>query len=210
VSCKSKRVRGAGEDFDLPRGKPRSSKIRTTSLRWRTTSRSSRTITRVPCRLRTMSNPAERPWPSRTNTFCSVLGRRSAYHAFCGCDGSTAPCASIVVVSAKAGCYSFCYISFQQSRPFRRDRKRWRLRQQRCLEVASRPAIKIGCRGLRVFCRCGGHTRRPPLEVAGQGRKWRAARNFMSHLKHASLHLVPAGHWLQLDEPQQVASGMLA
>jgi hypothetical protein len=33
--------------------------------------------------------------------------------------------------------------AIQQSRPFRRDaiRKRWRLRQQRCLEVASRPAM---------------------------------------------------------------------
>src|ERR1700737_848107 len=30
---------------------------------------------------------------------------------------------------------------FQQSRLFRRDRKRCRLRQQRCLEVASRPAM---------------------------------------------------------------------
>jgi pimeloyl-ACP methyl ester carboxylesterase len=36
------------------------------------------------------------------------------------------------------------------------------------------------------------------------------ARNFMSHLKHASLHLVPAGHWLQIDEPEQVAKEMLA
>jgi pimeloyl-ACP methyl ester carboxylesterase len=36
------------------------------------------------------------------------------------------------------------------------------------------------------------------------------ARTFMSHLKHASLHLVPAGHWLQIDEPEQVAKEMLA
>ena len=36
-------------------------------------------------------------------------------------------------------------------RQFRRDRKRWRLRQQRCLEVASRPAMSaqsMGCVGL--------------------------------------------------------------
>jgi haloalkane dehalogenase len=31
-----------------------------------------------------------------------------------------------------------------------------------------------------------------------------------SHLKHASLTIVPAGHWLQIDEPQQVASAMLS
>src|SRR5437660_10516078 len=40
------------------------------------TSRSSRTITTVPCTFRTMTNPAARPWPSRKNTFCGVLGRR--------------------------------------------------------------------------------------------------------------------------------------
>jgi len=40
--------------------------------------------------------------------------------------------------SAKTDRYRFCYIPFQQSRLFRRDRKRWRLRQQHCLEVASR------------------------------------------------------------------------
>jgi hypothetical protein len=56
-------------------------------------------------------------------------------------DGSTTPCASIVIVSAKTDRYRFGYITFRQSRPFRRDRKRWRLRQQRCLEVASRPAM---------------------------------------------------------------------
>jgi hypothetical protein len=33
-------------------------------------------------------------------------------------DGSTAPCASIVVVSAKTDRYRFCYIPFQQSRLF--------------------------------------------------------------------------------------------
>jgi pimeloyl-ACP methyl ester carboxylesterase len=31
-----------------------------------------------------------------------------------------------------------------------------------------------------------------------------------SQLKHASLTLVPAGHWLQIDEPQQVAVAMLS
>ncbi len=31
-----------------------------------------------------------------------------------------------------------------------------------------------------------------------------------SQLKHASLILVPAGHWLQIDEPQQVATAMLS
>lgn len=31
-----------------------------------------------------------------------------------------------------------------------------------------------------------------------------------SHLKHSSLHLVPAGHWLQVDEPAQVAKAMLS
>ena len=30
-----------------------------------------------------------------------------------------------------------------------------------------------------------------------------------SHLKQSSLHVVPAGHWLQLDEPEQVAKAML-
>jgi pimeloyl-ACP methyl ester carboxylesterase len=29
-------------------------------------------------------------------------------------------------------------------------------------------------------------------------------------LKHASLYLVPAGHWLQIDEPEQVATEMLS
>lgn len=31
-----------------------------------------------------------------------------------------------------------------------------------------------------------------------------------SHLKHSSLHLVRAGHWLQIDEPEQVAKAMLS
>ena len=31
-----------------------------------------------------------------------------------------------------------------------------------------------------------------------------------SHLKHSSLHLVRAGHWLQVDEPEQVAKAMLS
>jgi hypothetical protein len=37
---------------------------------------------------------------------------------FSRCDGSTAPCASIVVVSAKTDRYSFCYFPFQQSQFF--------------------------------------------------------------------------------------------
>jgi hypothetical protein len=36
------------------------------SLRWRITSRSSRTITRVPCTLRTMTNPAARSWSRKS------------------------------------------------------------------------------------------------------------------------------------------------
>jgi pimeloyl-ACP methyl ester carboxylesterase len=35
------------------------------------------------------------------------------------------------------------------------------------------------------------------------------AKNFQSHLKHTSLRLIPAGHWLQIDEPEQVAKEML-
>jgi haloalkane dehalogenase len=31
-----------------------------------------------------------------------------------------------------------------------------------------------------------------------------------SQLKHASLTLVPAGHWLQIDEPQRVATAVLS
>jgi haloalkane dehalogenase len=31
-----------------------------------------------------------------------------------------------------------------------------------------------------------------------------------SHFRHASLHLVPAGHWLQSDLPEQVAKVMLS
>jgi haloalkane dehalogenase len=31
-----------------------------------------------------------------------------------------------------------------------------------------------------------------------------------SHLKHSSLDMVPAGHWLQVDEPEQVAKAMLS
>lgn len=31
-----------------------------------------------------------------------------------------------------------------------------------------------------------------------------------SHLKHSSLHVVPAGHWLQVDEPEQVAKERLS
>jgi haloalkane dehalogenase len=35
------------------------------------------------------------------------------------------------------------------------------------------------------------------------------AKDFQSHLKDASLHLIPAGHWLQIDEPALVAKAML-
>lgn len=36
------------------------------------------------------------------------------------------------------------------------------------------------------------------------------AEDFHSRLKHASLHLIAAGHWLQIDEPEQVAHAMLS
>lgn len=36
------------------------------------------------------------------------------------------------------------------------------------------------------------------------------ARDFQSHLKRPSLHLLPAGHWPQLDEPELVAEAMLS
>ncbi|MBT2302421.1 alpha/beta hydrolase [Variovorax paradoxus] len=36
------------------------------------------------------------------------------------------------------------------------------------------------------------------------------ANDFQSHLKHASLRLIPAGHWLQIDEPALVAKEMLS
>jgi pimeloyl-ACP methyl ester carboxylesterase len=36
------------------------------------------------------------------------------------------------------------------------------------------------------------------------------AKDFQSHLRHASLHLISAGHWLQIDEPAQVANEMLS
>ncbi len=35
------------------------------------------------------------------------------------------------------------------------------------------------------------------------------AEEFRSRLKHASLDLISAGHWLQIDEPEQVARVML-
>ncbi|NBD23085.1 alpha/beta fold hydrolase [Paenibacillus glycinis] len=35
------------------------------------------------------------------------------------------------------------------------------------------------------------------------------AKDFQLHLKHASLHILPAGHWLQIDSPEQVAAIML-
>jgi pimeloyl-ACP methyl ester carboxylesterase len=36
------------------------------------------------------------------------------------------------------------------------------------------------------------------------------AKYYHAHLKHASLQLIPAGHWLQIDEPALVAHAMLA
>jgi len=36
------------------------------------------------------------------------------------------------------------------------------------------------------------------------------AERRMSQLKHPSLTVVPAGHWLQIDEPRQVATAMLS
>jgi pimeloyl-ACP methyl ester carboxylesterase len=36
------------------------------------------------------------------------------------------------------------------------------------------------------------------------------AKDFQSHLKHSSLHVIPAGHWLQVDAPAQVAKEMLS
>jgi haloalkane dehalogenase len=36
------------------------------------------------------------------------------------------------------------------------------------------------------------------------------AADFKSHLKQASLHLIQAGHWLQIDEPELVAKEMLS
>jgi len=36
------------------------------------------------------------------------------------------------------------------------------------------------------------------------------AREFQSHLKHSALCLLPAGHWVQLDEPALVAKAMLS
>ena len=35
------------------------------------------------------------------------------------------------------------------------------------------------------------------------------AEELRSHLKHASFRLPPAGHWLQIDVPEQVAKGVL-
>ena len=34
--------------------------------------------------------------------------------------------------------------------------------------------------------------------------------DFRSHLKHSSLHVIQAGHWLQVDAPEQVAKEMLS
>ena len=36
------------------------------------------------------------------------------------------------------------------------------------------------------------------------------AQDFQAHLKRPTLHLLPAGHWVQIDEPEQVAKLMLA
>jgi haloalkane dehalogenase len=36
------------------------------------------------------------------------------------------------------------------------------------------------------------------------------AEDFQSHLKNASLHVLSAGHWPQIDEPEQVAKAMLS
>jgi haloalkane dehalogenase len=35
------------------------------------------------------------------------------------------------------------------------------------------------------------------------------ARELQSHLKHSTLHLIAAGHWLQSDAPDQLAQLML-
>jgi pimeloyl-ACP methyl ester carboxylesterase len=36
------------------------------------------------------------------------------------------------------------------------------------------------------------------------------AKDRASHFKHASLHVLPAGHWLQSDVPEQVAKAMVS
>jgi pimeloyl-ACP methyl ester carboxylesterase len=36
------------------------------------------------------------------------------------------------------------------------------------------------------------------------------AEDLRSHLSDASLHRIPAGHWVQIDEPELVASAMLS
>jgi pimeloyl-ACP methyl ester carboxylesterase len=36
------------------------------------------------------------------------------------------------------------------------------------------------------------------------------AEDRRSHLKHGSLHVLPGGHWLQVDIPEQVARAMLS
>ena len=38
----------------------------------------------------------------------------------------------------------------------------------------------------------------------------RVAEERQSHLKASSLHVLPAGHWLQSDLPEQVAQAMLS
>ncbi|MEA2817496.1 MAG: haloalkane dehalogenase [Rhodospirillaceae bacterium] len=36
------------------------------------------------------------------------------------------------------------------------------------------------------------------------------AKDRASHFRHASLHVLPAGHWLQSDLPEQVAKAMVS
>ena len=62
--------------------------------------------------------------------------------------------------------YRFCYILFRQSRLFRRDRKRWRLRQQRCLEVVSRPGHVNVVDETRRTYRLHGRQRGAPRRIA--------------------------------------------
>ena len=66
---------------------------------------------------------------------------------------------------------------------FRRDRKRWRLRQQRCLEVASRPAIlvwstrRVGLIDIKVGNACASaHRNVPPRDAARRTTSLRNAR----------------------------------
>jgi hypothetical protein len=86
--------------------------------------------------------------------------------AFGRYDGSTPPCASVVVVSAETDRYRFCYILLQESRPSRRDRKRWRLWQQRCLDVDWRlPHVGVVDETRRTY-RHHGRQRDAPRRIA--------------------------------------------